>query len=181
MWPVDQPTLADSNNSLHLRPLRAEDLEAVTSACQDPDIQHFTMVPTPYRREDADDFLEAGKTGWAGHTAAIFAIADEQHRFIGACSLLAVDLDKSIAGIGYWVAPWGRGSGAARQAVTLVTAWAHDVLGVRLLLMEIEPANPASVRSAVAAGFRFTGQEATATVKGEDRLFQIYEHHSAQD
>lgn len=181
MWPVDQPTLADRNNSLHLRPLRADDLEAVTRACQDPDIQHFTMVPTPYGRDDADDFLEAARTGWTGGTAAIFAIADEQDSLIGACSLLAVNLEKSLAAIGYWVAPWGRGSGAARQAVTLVSTWAHEVLGVRRLLMEIEPANPASVRSAVAAGFRFTGQEATATVKGEDRLFQIYEHRSTQD
>jgi len=108
--------------------------------------------------------------------AAIFAISDNGDAFIGACSLLAVDLEKSRAGIGYWVAPWGRGHGCARDAIRLVTAWAHEVVGIRRLLMEIEPANPASARSAEASGFTFNGQEATAEVKGEERLFHIYEH-----
>lgn len=178
MWPAEQPALSNHGIPLKLRPLRSSDLDAVTKACQDPHIQHFTMVPTPYSRTDADAFLDAATTGWTAQNAAIFAITDNDDAFIGACSLLAVDLERSRAGIGYWVAPWGRGQGAARDAVRLVTTWAHNVIGIRQLLMEIEPANPASVRSAEAAGFTFNGQEATAKVKGDERLFHIYEHNA---
>ena len=37
-----------------LRAWRADDAAAIHDACQDPEIQRFTTVPSPYRRADAD-------------------------------------------------------------------------------------------------------------------------------
>ena len=52
---MDVPTLRDGD--LTLRPPKPEDAEAVTAACQDPEIQRWTLVPSPYRREHAEAWL----------------------------------------------------------------------------------------------------------------------------
>mgnify|MGYP000529409413 FL=1 len=33
------------------------DVDAIFSACQDPDIQRFTTIPVPYTRADAEHFV----------------------------------------------------------------------------------------------------------------------------
>jgi hypothetical protein len=49
--PLPDPELAD--DAIRLRAPSAADVPAITEACQDPDIQHFTFVPVPYRVDDA--------------------------------------------------------------------------------------------------------------------------------
>ena len=51
------PTLRDGD--LVLRPKRPADAEAITAACQDPEIPRWTFVPSPYSLEDARAFLES--------------------------------------------------------------------------------------------------------------------------
>ena len=52
------PPLAD--DVVVLRPFSLADVDRVTEACQDPDIQRFTTVPSPYRR---------ATTRWSGSRA----------------------------------------------------------------------------------------------------------------
>jgi hypothetical protein len=52
---IEPPTLRDGD--LTLRPPLPGDAEAVTAACQDPAIQRWTLVPSPYRREHAEAWL----------------------------------------------------------------------------------------------------------------------------
>jgi RimJ/RimL family protein N-acetyltransferase len=52
---MEMPTLRDGD--LVLRPKRPDDLDAVTAACQDPEIPRWTFVPSPYTRADAEAFL----------------------------------------------------------------------------------------------------------------------------
>jgi hypothetical protein len=53
-----QPTLTGAR--VRLRPWRADDADAVLAACQDAEIQRWTEVPVPYRREHAEGFVGEG-------------------------------------------------------------------------------------------------------------------------
>src|SRR5436190_22510813 len=76
-WPsVELPTLTDG--IVTLRPKRPEDADAITAACQDPEIPRWTLVPSPYTREHAVEW-----------------IAQQDLR---SASLLAVDADGTLLG-----------------------------------------------------------------------------------
>src|SRR4051794_29127063 len=51
--------------AVHLRAPRSEDVDAITAVCQDPEIQRWTRLPSPYGREDAVFFVEqVARSGW---------------------------------------------------------------------------------------------------------------------
>ena len=174
MWPSDQPTLGTS--AWRLRAPRSGDVDPIVSACQDDAIRRFTLVPDPYGPEHAEEFLAGAAEGWAHQASAVFVVVDDTDEVAGACSLLAVDHGRSLGAIGYWIAPWARGRGAARTAIVLLRDWAHDGLGLNHLVMEIEETNDASLKAATAAGFTPFGTTFTAELKGHTRVFRRFEH-----
>jgi RimJ/RimL family protein N-acetyltransferase len=74
--PLPDPELAD--DAIRLRPPTPAGVPAITAACQDPDTQHFTLVPVPCREQDAQAWarraIEIGywvapsARGWARST-----------------------------------------------------------------------------------------------------------------
>ena len=55
----------------------AADAERVFEYCQDPAIQRFTTVPSPYRREDAVSFLTTHvPSGWASGQDCTWALRE---------------------------------------------------------------------------------------------------------
>jgi hypothetical protein len=63
-WPEQPPTTL-SDGVVTLRAWRADDADAVYSACQDEQIQRYTQVPVPYLRSDATGFVtEVSTTPW---------------------------------------------------------------------------------------------------------------------
>ena len=52
---MELPTLRDGE--FVLRPKRPDDADALTAACQDPEISRWTLVPSPYTRADANRFI----------------------------------------------------------------------------------------------------------------------------
>ena len=71
--PSSRPILRDGD--LTLRPPRPDDADAVTAACQDPEIPRWTLVPSPYRREHA--------VRVAGRLARCSARAGEAASYLG--------------------------------------------------------------------------------------------------
>lgn len=136
-----------------LRPWRDDDAEAIFRACQDADVQRFTTVPTPYRREDADWFLAHYVADVEAAGGASFCVEGltEPGRVAGSMALLHVR--DGVGEIGYWCAPEARGRGWTADALTAVAAWAFAERGCRRLELTIEPANVASLRVARRAGF----------------------------
>lgn len=134
-WPDEQPCLTDG--LVTMRAWSLDDIEAVYQACQAADIQRYTTVPVPYLREHAEHFVrEVAPQGWAQKTAAGFAVTGRADgRLLGACGLAAVAADERSSGAGYWVAPWGRGRGVAARALTLLTSWAFDAVGLQRIQM----------------------------------------------
>ena len=94
----DQPTVTGSR--VRLRPWRGDDAEAVFAACQDAEIQRWTEVPVPYRREHAAGFVgEIAAQTWAAGGGA-FAVEAPGGDLAGAMTLFPPRDGRGVGG--YW-------------------------------------------------------------------------------
>jgi RimJ/RimL family protein N-acetyltransferase len=154
---VEPPKI--TTDGLVIRAWRADDAAAVERACQDPDIQRWTSVPVPYRREHADQFVtERAAAAWRDGTAAPLGVFDAATgELVGSSGLISLSADRSVAEIGYWTAPWGRRRGATTAATRAVARWALDELGVRRLVWTAEVGNHLSRLVALRSGFTIEG------------------------
>lgn len=139
-----------------LSPPTTADVDPILVACQDPEIQAWTTVPSPYEREHAEAFVQEWVVdGWAENRHATWAVREDGtlRGMVG----LAMHPPGS-AEIGYWMAPEGRGRGLLHRAVMLALGWAFDDPdGPRLQQVEWHAfaGNWPSWRVAWRAGFRF--------------------------
>jgi RimJ/RimL family protein N-acetyltransferase len=153
---MEMPTLRDGD--LVLRPKGPDDIDAVTAACQDPEIPRWTFVPSPYTRADAEAFFaRSAEEQAAGKTVHLLAV-DAQDRLLGSFSLMELDLEPGYGEIGYWVAAEARGRGIATRAVRLLADWARDQLSLTRIDVLPHKDNASSRRVAEKAGFRDTGE-----------------------
>jgi len=151
MAPLELPTLRDGD--LILRPKRTEDADAVTAACQDPEIPRWTMVPSPYTRRHAEEHLATvAERARRGESVDLHAV-DPDGALLGAFSLMALDRAPGQGEIGYWVAAEARGRGVATRAVRLLTEWGHRELGLERIELMAHDDNLASRAVAERAGY----------------------------
>ena len=141
---------------VRLRPWRADDADAVLAACQDPEIQRWTEVPVPYRREHAEAFVGeiAEATASAGGGQFAVEILDGG-ALAGAMTLFPPRDGVGVAG--YWTVAEHRGRGYTGEALRLLAAWGFDDLGLRRIELVVDPANAGSRRVAESAGFLAEG------------------------
>ncbi|WP_320778996.1 GNAT family N-acetyltransferase [Streptomyces sp. CRN 30] len=141
---------------LLLRTVGPEDTAAVLAACQDPDIQRWTVVPSPYLPEHARAFTEQMvPTGWANSTMFTFGIFLPGGDLVGMIGLTMVSL--GVAEIGFWGAKEHRGNGYVTEAADAVSRWAFTRLSVDRVEWRAEVGNAASRAVAERAGFTLEG------------------------
>jgi RimJ/RimL family protein N-acetyltransferase len=141
-----------------LRPATLDDVDAITAACQDPEIPRFTRVPSPYGREQGLEYVEGVRVGWLDGTHASLSIRDaSDDALIGSVSVMGLDRTPGTGEIGYWVAKEARGRGVATRAVRLVSRWAVADLGLLRLELMTDVDNVASQAVAERAGFTREG------------------------
>jgi len=174
-WTGPQPVLSDG--VVTLRPLSPEDAEVITLACQDPDIQHYTQVPAPYSRSDADGWLATLPGAWDRGEGAVFAVTDARtEEFLGAIGLHEPSADGREVEVGYWTAAWARRRGATTRALRLVSRWALDEGGFQRLRLEAEQVNVGSNEVARSGGFApMDGPLVQRELKGTMRRYLRYE------
>ena len=150
--PLGVPDLTDGD--LLLRPPERGDVDAITHACQDPDIPRFTRIPSPYERAHAEGWVAHSADAWTAGAEAAFVVVDaRQGDLLGSVGLMRLDDERLVAEIGYWVARDARGRGIATRAVKLTSRWAVRDLGVQRLELMTHVENVASQRVALANGF----------------------------
>jgi uncharacterized protein YhfF/predicted acetyltransferase len=137
-----------------MRSLESADAEWITRACQDEEVQRWTKVPRPYTREHAESFIN-DKNGELAAWAIIDARSQEPVGVIG-----IHNVTNGVASIGYWVAPWGRKSGAASTALRIIPTLARRIGKAHTLQATIAETNTASRRTAERAGFTLIGNAA---------------------
>jgi RimJ/RimL family protein N-acetyltransferase len=154
--PLTVPDLRD--DLIVLRPAAMDDVDAITAACQDPEIPRFTRVPSPYGREQGIEYVQGVERGWAEGTHGILSIRDaSDDGLLGSIGVMRLDEQPGTAEIGYWVAGEARGRGIATRAVRLVARWAIVDLGVERLELMTSVDNVVSQAVAARAGFTREG------------------------
>lgn len=151
---MDPATL--TTERLLLRPVGPQDTDAVYAACQDPDIQRWTTVPSPYLPEHARDFTEErAPDGWAsGSTFAFGAFLPSGEL---TCVLSIVMRSPGAAEIGYWGVREHRGHGYVTEAAVAVSLWTFTRMSVHRVEWRAEVGNRASRAVAERAGFLVEG------------------------
>jgi RimJ/RimL family protein N-acetyltransferase len=154
---MDVPTLRDGD--LVLRPKRAEDADALTAACQDPEIPRWTFVPSPYTRADAEAYIAfSAERAAEGSAVNVIAVDADDDTLLGSFGLMELDREPGYGEIGYWVAAWARGRGIATRGVSMLADWARSELGLTRIEVLPHKDNAPSRRVAEKAGFRDTGK-----------------------
>ena len=148
--------------SHRLRGLDPSDAEWINRACQDEEVQRWTKVPKPYLREHADSFIK-DKNGDLAAWAIVDSRSQEPVGVIG-----IHHIKDGVASIGYWVAPWGRKSGAASTALRIMPTLARRIGNAHTLQATIAEMNAASQRTAERAGFTLTGNSLDSCPDGTE-------------
>ncbi|WP_312028436.1 GNAT family N-acetyltransferase [Cellulosimicrobium composti] len=162
---------------VHLSTPTPDDVDAIAAACQDPQVAAWTVVPSPYARADAVQFVEEYVApGWERGDVLTWGVRESAGpsgipgpegpgRLLGMVGLSADDAPAGhrSAEIGYWTAPEARGRGLMTAACRLVVDWAFDPEGGALarLFWQAYVGNWPSRRTAWRLGFRVEG-----TVRG---------------
>ncbi len=145
---------------LHLRQPTDADIGPIFDACQDPDIQRFTLVPAPYTRDDAEFFVQVVATADRSYVWVIRTRDSDE--FVG---VVGFKDGEQGAAIGYWCAVAQRGRGYLGEAVSAVIEHGFGALGIDPISWSALVDNSVSARLASAAGFRYTGRQ-IETVRG---------------
>ncbi|MEU1214419.1 GNAT family N-acetyltransferase [Streptomyces sp. NPDC005791] len=157
-----EPTTLTTERLL-MRPFTPKDAEAVYTACQDRQIQRWTVVPSPYTRADAELFTgKLSPAGWQDDTMYSFAVLQRGgEELVGALGVHR----RAVPGtyeVGFWTAEEHRGSGYTTEAVLAAARWAFTTLGADRLEWRAEIGNAPSRAVALRAGFRMEGEQRAA-------------------
>jgi RimJ/RimL family protein N-acetyltransferase len=138
---------------LTLRPFTTADTGWVYDVSQDPALQRFVQVPSPYRMEHAAFFVHhVAIASWDSGQRAEFLAEDTATGL--RLGRVGLDLRQpGTAQIGYWTDPRARHRGVATSAVRAACYWAFTSLGAELIEWRCEVGNTASRRVAEKAGF----------------------------
>ncbi|MEU8528657.1 MULTISPECIES: GNAT family N-acetyltransferase [Streptomyces] len=133
------------------------DVEAVYASCQDPEIQRWTTIPSPYERQHAEWFVnEMVPESWDSGTGYHLAVRlRESGPVIG-----AIGLHHPREGgweIGFWIDGAHRGRGYMTEAVHRLAHWAFTELGCTRLEWRAQTGNTASRTVAEKTGFTVEG------------------------
>ncbi|WP_307663081.1 GNAT family N-acetyltransferase [Streptomyces sp. V1I1] len=143
---------------LLLRTFTTDDTEAVYQACQDPDIQRWTTVPSPYERQHAADFTgQMVPDGWHSGTMCTFAVLPRAGGPLMASVAVTLRTLSGTWEIGFWTAKEHRGRGIMAETVGAVAHWAFAGLGATRLEWRAEVGNAGSRAVAEKAGFVVEG------------------------
>jgi len=150
---LPEPPLSDG--VIVLRGFEPCDIDRLVEICQDPHISRWTLVPSPYSRQDACEYLARVSAGLAAGTRASFAIVDVHDGCVlGTADLMAIDHALGCCEIGYIPAAPARGRGAASRAVELLAGWAFQTLKLNRLELHIDKHNAASLAVAARTAFQ---------------------------
>ncbi|MFD0315357.1 GNAT family N-acetyltransferase [Streptomyces flavalbus] len=141
---------------LILRTVDSDDTDAVYAAAQDPDIQRWTTVPSPYLHEHAESFTrQLVPEGWANDTMFTFGVFLPHGPLTGMIGVTMRSL--GVAEIGFWATKEHRGHGYTTEATVAAARWAFTHLAVDRMEWRAEVGNHASRAVARNAGFTLEG------------------------
>jgi RimJ/RimL family protein N-acetyltransferase len=141
---------------LLLRTVGPQDTDAVYAAAQDPEIQRWTTIPSPYLREHAELFVEQiAPGGWRDASMFTFGVFLPSGELAGMLGLTMRSL--GVAEVGFWATKEHRGNGYITEATLRAAHWAFTHLSVDRVEWRAEVGNAGSRAVAERAGFTIEG------------------------
>ncbi len=148
-------------DELRLRPPTERDIARIAAVCQDPEIQRWTRVPSPYGEEDARAFVRlAAEALEEGRGAHLVVVRDDDQ--VLAAAGLGIDRRDLSGQVGYWVAPDARRQAIAVRSTRRLLQWAFKELALAYVELICAAENPGSNAVARALGFTLEGVAAEA-------------------
>ncbi|KUN01556.1 acetyltransferase [Streptomyces yokosukanensis] len=145
-----------TTDRLVLRTVGPHDTQPVYEAAQDPDIQRWTTVPSPYLLEHASGFTEQlVPDGWAQGSMFTFGVFLAGGELAGMLGLTMLSL--GVAEVGFWATKEHRGRGYVTEAALTACRWIFTEVGVDRVEWRAEVGNHASRAVAERAGFTIEG------------------------
>ena len=146
---------------LTLRGLESGDAEAMHRLVNDFEVaRNLEVVPFPYPRELADEWIASTATDLHDGTAYHLAITgheDGQELLVGVVGL-RVDKAARLGRLGYWVGRRFWGHGVATEAAERLLRWGFANLGIDRVISDVATDNPASAAVLRRIGLRQTGE-----------------------
>ncbi|WP_434590373.1 GNAT family N-acetyltransferase [Streptomyces sp. A5-4] len=150
---------------LLLRPFQQADTDAVLLACQDPEIQRWTTIPSPYERAHAESFVALqAPDGWRAGTVHSFAVLTRDGAELVAAISTTTHRQSDTAEIGFWAAAGQRRRGYVTEAALALAHWVFTAVGVERLEWRAEVGNTASRTVAEKVGFVLEGTQRSGIV-----------------
>ena len=171
---------------LILRNLSDGDAPGITENVNDQDIARWTLyIPYPYPPDGAMDFIRGAKDRALKRESLDLAIVlKETMGTIGVISLMHMDWDHRVSGIGYWIGKGHWGFGLVPEAVDALTRFAFRELRFHRIQAIILSENGRSRRVLEKAGFRAEGTIRERYLKNGTRhdgtMFSILDHELAR-
>ena len=174
--PIELPVEGLTDGVVRLRPIADADLDAITAACQDPQIARYTTIPSPYEHRHAREWMNASSAGMAtGTDLGLLSVDAETGALLGSVGLHSLDPVSGRCSCGYWVIAAARGRGTAARSLRLLCRFAFGELDVRRIELWIEPENLPSRGVAEAVGFIREGRlRSYMVIKGAHRDMLMY-------
>ena len=182
MWRrLGSPRLRYEQIELHaegilLRPFRPADLVRLLEIVKDPDIVRFSHLPGEWLTEQgAREYIDSLPRLAARGERIDLAIEGAAGQFDGHVALRSISWRLRRADVATWVAPDVRNAGAASSAVSAISDWAFEELGLRQLAADPDADNEAAKKMLERAGYVATGITETGGL--QSRTIAVYERH----
>ncbi|MEV6285352.1 GNAT family N-acetyltransferase [Kribbella sp. NPDC051770] len=163
------PGLRIAGDGLVLREWERGDLVAMSQLFDDPDVAYWTPLRTPFDLAAAEEYYDAAHTD---NGRIHLAITTDGEQPLG-----EVMINQRTSALGYVVGSAYRGRGLAGRALDVLTGYAHEVLGLHRVILEIEPGNEASEAVATRTGYTPTDLPPIRLMqKSRDLQLRIWSH-----
>jgi RimJ/RimL family protein N-acetyltransferase len=147
-----------TGDGIELREWNADDLDDLVELLDDPDVARWTPMPSPFDVEAGLAYLKRAQQGRLTGQRIQLAVTEDGGKPLGEVLLFGVDIGLKEAELGYLVGAAYRRRGLASRALSLLAGYAQETLGLRRLLLRIDPDNRSSTSVARRCGFRLTGE-----------------------
>jgi RimJ/RimL family protein N-acetyltransferase len=164
--PLVAPDPPLTEGAVRLRGLEDRDVPNFARALEDPgvfDLAYSGQLAAD-ERAVAEYVRRFRATRTANEEAILMAFADAADEMAGLGMVFAINPRNLDAEIGFWVAPWARGSGTGLAGLRLLVRWAFEAFGLERLHAHTNPANAPARGLLERGGFTVEG-----TLRGADR------------
>ncbi|MFF5111525.1 GNAT family N-acetyltransferase [Streptosporangium sp. NPDC000509] len=158
-----------SGFGIHLREWTDEDLPVMVALFDEPQVARWTPLRSPFDFDAAHEYLSQSRRARAADRGMQLAITRDGGEAQGEVLLFRTADEPGVAELAYAIGAQHRGERLAARAVELMADYACASLGMRGLVLRIDPANAASVAVARASGFHLADDEpVTLERRGHD-------------